>query len=81
MNDSGIIRNRLKIEATVTNARAFLSPTEFGSFSKYMGFCRENPFKITGKRYKYQQQPQSDQISKDLKNGVLSFWEAWYMLI
>jgi DNA-3-methyladenine glycosylase I len=35
--DPGIIRNRLKIEATVGNARAFLAvQEEFGSFSDYI---------------------------------------------
>lgn len=37
MNDSGIIRNRLKINAAVTNARAFLKiQNEFGSFDAYI---------------------------------------------
>ena len=37
MLDEGIIRNRLKITSTVTNARAFLLvQKEFGSFSEYM---------------------------------------------
>ena len=37
MQDTGIIRNRRKIEATVSNARAFLKiQEEFGSFSKYI---------------------------------------------
>lgn len=37
MNDVGIIRNRMKIEATIENAKAFLSvQREFGSFSTYM---------------------------------------------
>src|ERR1044071_6802858 len=36
MNDAGIVRNRLKIEAAVTNARAYLAvQKEFGSFDKY----------------------------------------------
>ena len=36
MNDSGIIRNRLKIASAITNARAFLHcQEEFGSFSTY----------------------------------------------
>jgi DNA-3-methyladenine glycosylase I len=36
-NDNGIIRNRLKINATVTNAQAFLSiQKEFGSFDHYI---------------------------------------------
>ncbi|UKB77739.1 DNA-3-methyladenine glycosylase I [Chryseobacterium sp. MEBOG07] len=37
MNDSGIIRNRLKIMATVTNAQKFMEvQKEFGSFSSYI---------------------------------------------
>src|SRR3989442_5598710 len=37
LSDSGIIRNRLKIEATITNARRFLTVrNEFGSFDKYI---------------------------------------------
>ena len=35
--DAGIIRNRLKIEATIANARAFLGiQREFGSFDRYI---------------------------------------------
>lgn len=37
MKDSGIVRNRLKIEATIENAKNFLKVRkEFGTFSKYM---------------------------------------------
>ena len=37
MRDPGIVRNRLKIESTVTNARAFLAvQREFGSFDRYL---------------------------------------------
>ncbi|TMI35298.1 DNA-3-methyladenine glycosylase I [Candidatus Bathyarchaeota archaeon] len=37
LNDSGIIRNRLKIEATITNAKQFLvARKEFGSFDSYV---------------------------------------------
>ena len=37
MQDAGIIRNRLKIAAAVSNARAFLQvQAEFGSFDKYL---------------------------------------------
>jgi len=37
MNDQGIVRNRLKIESTITNARAFLAVRkEFGSFDAYI---------------------------------------------
>lgn len=45
MNDPGIIRNRLKIMATVTNAQKFLEVRkEFGSFSEYIwGFVGGKP--------------------------------------
>jgi DNA-3-methyladenine glycosylase I len=37
MKDAGIVRNRLKIESTVTNAKAFLAvQKEFGSFDAYV---------------------------------------------
>lgn len=37
LNDSGIIRNKLKIYATITNAKAFLAiQKKFGSFDKYI---------------------------------------------
>ncbi len=37
LRDSGIIRNRLKIDATITNARRFLTVREeFGSFNEYV---------------------------------------------
>ena len=37
MRDEGIVRNRLKIDAAVTNARAFLATQkEFGSFSRFL---------------------------------------------
>ena len=37
LKDSGIIRNRLKIDSVVTNARAFLAvQQEFGSFDRYV---------------------------------------------
>ena len=37
LSDSGIIRNRLKIEATITNAKRFLiTQKEFGSFDRYI---------------------------------------------
>src|SRR3569832_2154097 len=37
LKDPGIVRNRLKIESTVTNAQAFLAvQKEFGSFDSYL---------------------------------------------
>jgi DNA-3-methyladenine glycosylase I len=43
--DSGIVRNRLKIDSTVSNARAFLEvQREFGSFDRYLwGFAGGRP--------------------------------------
>src|ERR1700756_2501679 len=45
MRDAGIVRNRLKIDSTVTNARAFLAvQREFGSFDRYLwGFVSGVP--------------------------------------
>src|SRR5215475_10269985 len=37
LKDAGIIRNRLKIDSTISNAKAFLAvQKEFGSFDKYI---------------------------------------------
>ena len=45
LQNTGIIRNRLKIKATITNAIAFIEiQKEFGSFSKYIwGFVQGKP--------------------------------------
>ncbi|MFC1816014.1 DNA-3-methyladenine glycosylase I [Thermodesulfobacteriota bacterium] len=47
LGDRGIIRNRLKVEAAVQNARSFLSvQKEFGSFDAYIwNFVQGNPHK------------------------------------
>lgn len=75
--DPGIIRNRLKIEAAVRNARAFLAiQDEFGSFDQYAwrfvdGLPKVNRWKAT------KQVPatstESDAFSKDLKHRGFSF--------
>jgi DNA-3-methyladenine glycosylase I len=77
MNDSGIIRNRLKIEATVTNAKAFMKvQEEFGSFSKYIwGFTGGKPI-INHYKSLNEIPPRtdlSDKISKDLKKRGFKF--------
>jgi DNA-3-methyladenine glycosylase I len=44
MNDEGIIRNRAKIEATISNAKAYLALTERMPFSRFMwGFIEGRP--------------------------------------
>mgnify|MGYP000281960351 CR=1 FL=1 len=64
-NDPGIIRNRLKIQAAVTNAQAFREiQKEYGSFSEYLWHWTEGSvIRETGKT----SSELSDAISKDLK--------------
>src|SRR5689334_2784410 len=72
-----IIRNHMKIEAAVRNARALLQvKEEFGSFDSYCwGFVNGGPQR---NRWKLMRQipatsPQSDAFSKDLKRRGFSF--------
>jgi DNA-3-methyladenine glycosylase I len=77
MNDSGIIRNRLKIASAVKNAKAFLKVQEdFGSFNDYVWqFVGGSP-KVNSWRA-LKQVPartlESDAMSKDLKKRGFSF--------
>jgi DNA-3-methyladenine glycosylase I len=77
LQNSGIIRNRLKIESTINNARRFLEVQHaFGSFSKYIwGFVGGKP-KINTIR-KLSDYPatsnESDALSKDLKTRGFKF--------
>ena len=77
MQDSGIVRNRLKIEATVKNARAFLAvQREFGSFERYVWhFVGDRPRVNRPKspREVPASTPQSDALSKDLKRRGFTF--------
>jgi DNA-3-methyladenine glycosylase I len=77
LTDAGIIRNRLKIEATIANARAFLAvQREFGSFDRYI-------WQFTGGRTKMNRcrtlrqipcrSAESDAMSKDLKERGFRF--------
>lgn len=77
MLDEGIIRNRLKIKAAITNARAFIAvQKEFGSFDKYIWqFVGGKP--IVNKprqRGDYMAtSPESDAMSKDLRKRGFKF--------
>jgi DNA-3-methyladenine glycosylase I len=75
--DSGIIRNKLKIKATVTNAQAFIKiQEEFGTFSKYIwGFVDGKPIDNTPKTMKDVNATTeiSDILSKDLKKRGFKF--------
>lgn len=75
--DSGIIRNKLKIKATVTNAQAFIKiQEEFGSFSKYIwDFVGGKPIDNNPKTLKDVPATTeiSDALSKDLKKRGFKF--------
>lgn len=77
VHDARIIRNRAKIESTVTNAKIFLKlQNEFGSFAKYQwGFVDGKP--IVNKWKTMKQVPAttklSDKFSKDLKTHGMRF--------
>ena len=77
MNDPGIVRNRLKIEATVTNAQRFLEvQKEFGSFDRYLwSFVVGEPIVGRPRAMKDVQSKTelSDRISKDLKKRGFRF--------
>jgi len=77
MADAGIVRNRLKIHATIENAKAFLKVREeFGSFDRYI-------WQFAGGRPLYNRRramgnipartPESDAMSRDLKKRGFRF--------
>ncbi|MFB9055437.1 DNA-3-methyladenine glycosylase I [Mariniflexile ostreae] len=75
--DAGIIRNKLKINAAVSNAQAFINlQKEFGDFSTYIWeFIGGKPIKNKVKNYKkaLATTPLSDALSKDLKKRGFKF--------
>nr|WP_298000815.1 DNA-3-methyladenine glycosylase I [uncultured Flavobacterium sp.] len=77
MNNAGIVRNRLKILATINNAQRFMEiQQEFGSFSKYIwNFVNGKPMVNTFKTI--QEVPAttdiSDALAKDLKKRGFKF--------
>jgi DNA-3-methyladenine glycosylase I len=77
LRDPGIIRNRLKIEATINNARRVLEiQKEFGSFDKYIWrFVGGNPIKHASKSLNDipPTTKESDVMSKDLRKRGLRF--------
>jgi DNA-3-methyladenine glycosylase I len=77
LQNSGIIRNKLKINATVTNAQAFMKiQDEFGSFSRYIWkFTNGKPLKNAINYYKDApaNTDLSSAISKDLKKRGFKF--------
>lgn len=77
LQDPGIIRNNLKIRATVTNAREFIRlQEEYGSFSNYIwSFVDGKPIRNQIKNYREAPPttPLSDTISKALKKRGFKF--------
>ncbi|QEG37514.1 DNA-3-methyladenine glycosylase I [Bythopirellula goksoeyrii] len=73
----GIVRNRLKVNAAVTNARAFLEvQEEFGTFDKYIwGFVGGKPKVNKWKRMSQlpANSKESDALSRDLKQRGFKF--------
>jgi len=77
MADPGIVRNRLKIESAVRNARAFLKvQEEFGSFDRYIWeFVGGKPIRNSWSTWKHvpAETEQSRAMSKDLKRRAFNF--------
>jgi len=77
LQNAGIIRNKLKIRSTVSNAQAFIKvQEEFGSFSSYIwGFVNGQPIKNTITNYNEgpANTALSDTISNDLKKRGFKF--------
>jgi DNA-3-methyladenine glycosylase I len=77
LKNEGIIRNKLKVESAVTNAKAFINVRkEFGTFHKYVwGFLEGKP--VTNKFKSLKEIPArtdlSDKISLDLKKRGFKF--------
>ncbi|HKV28559.1 MAG TPA: DNA-3-methyladenine glycosylase I [Candidatus Acidoferrales bacterium] len=73
--DPGIIRNRLKIAATIQNAKAFLAvQKEFGSFDAYLWRFAETPARKSASHRKVPARTrESDALSKDLQKRGFKF--------
>lgn len=77
LQDAGIIRNRLKVLAAISNAQAFIAiQKEFGSFSSYYWAFSNN--KPVDNKFELMSQipattPLSDEISKDMKKRGFKF--------
>lgn len=77
LKDAGIIRNKLKIQAAVTNAKAFIQiRKEFGTFDKYIwSFVNNKPIinQFTSLKELPSKTELSDKISDDLKKRGFKF--------
>lgn len=77
LQDPGIIRNKLKVKATVSNAQAFMQiQEEYGSFRNYIWeFVNHSPVQNKVENYKKAPAttPVSDKLSKDMKKRGFKF--------
>jgi DNA-3-methyladenine glycosylase I len=77
MRNEGIVRNRLKIESVVKNAKAFLEvQKEFGSFDRYLWQFVGGAPRVNGRRNMGEvpaRTAESDAMSKDLKKRGFTF--------
>ena len=76
--DAGIVRNRLKIAATIGNAKAFLAvQKEFGSFDRYLWSFVPERRPIVNRRRTMKdvptRTPESDALSRDLLKRGFKF--------
>ena len=69
MNDAGIVRNRLKIEATISNAKVFLELTKRQSFASFLwGFMQDGP--LIHKRKTMSEVPGQTELSKEISKAL-----------
>ncbi len=77
LRDPGIVRNRLKVEGTVKNARAFLEVVEeHGSFDRYLwGFVGGKPIKNRWREQRHvpAETEEARALSKDMKRRGFTF--------
>ncbi len=77
MSDEGILRNRLKIRSSITNAKTFLDiQKEYGTFDRYIwGFVGGTPIKNAFKSFSEMpaRTETSEAMSKDLKKRGFKF--------
>ncbi len=74
INNKGIIRNRLKINAAINNSKIFIKiQKEYGTFSKYIWSFTNNKIIIHNGVKLYTRNSLSDKISDDLKKRGMKF--------
>jgi len=75
LGDAGIVRNKAKINATISNARIFLAlQQEYGSFAKYLWRFTDNAIIKNQDDCLPTRSELSDQIAQDLKKRGVKFF-------